>query len=76
MALFATLARLLLDDENPTVTREANQALLKIAAAQTEDFFVQLELYFQNPITRERFMSRTQKSNPRLYKIIQDRRHV
>jgi len=71
-----TLARLLLDDENPTVTREANQALLKIAAAQTEDFFVQLELYFQIPITRERFLTRAQKSNPRLYKIIQDRGHV
>jgi len=71
-----TLARLLLDDENPTVIREANQALLKIAAGQTEEFFSQLELYFQEPGTRERFLIRVQNSNPRLYKIIQDRRHA
>jgi len=70
------LIELILGDENPTVIREAHQALLKIAGSRPEEFFSQLDAYLKEPLTRERFLIRLQKINPRLYKMIQDRRHA
>jgi len=67
-----TMARLMLADENPTVIREAHQALLKIAAVHPEDFFSQLDGYLKEPPDRERFLARLQKINPRLHKMVQD----
>ena len=70
-----TMARLMLADENPTVVREAQQALLKVAAAHSDDFFVQLDGYLKEPTDREGFLARLQKINPRLYKLVQDHYH-
>jgi HEAT repeat protein len=70
------MVRLMLTDENPTVIREAHQALHKIAAAHPEDFFNQLDGYLKESPDRERFLARLQKINPPFFKLVQDHYHA
>ena len=69
------LAELLIRDENPTVIREASQALLKIAEARTGEFIAQFNVLCAEPDRREQLREMLQKINPRLLKIIQESRH-
>jgi HEAT repeat protein len=69
------MIELLLRDENPTVVREANQALLKIAEARPAEFIAQFNGLYAEPERKEQLRDRLQKINPRLFKIVQEPRH-
>jgi HEAT repeat protein len=69
------LVRLTLADENPTVVREAHQALHRIAAGGPEDFFNELDGCLKESPERKRFQDHLQKLNPRLFKLVQEHYH-